>query len=178
MRALLPLCLLASGCVLDSSHVSTELLAVCTEDVPLLFDREGDRSVARVVVDDVGASIDHPDARATLDTLTLEVLNGVDDLTFAQAMTLDIEAPDLPGARVVDAPVSGVDRLSASGDPSVDLVRYLTSDRLALSLELRGPAPASDFALMLDACLDVEGVIVEDEEDDQGVARRLLDGGA
>jgi hypothetical protein len=81
-------------------------------------------------------------------------------------MTLDVEAPgsDLPDARVVDAPVSGVDRLSAQGDDAVDLVRYLTSERLALELELIGPAPGS-FALVLDACIEVEGIVVEDEDD-------------
>ena len=167
MRVLLVIAAVSSGCVLDSSHVSTELVAVCTEDVPLLFDRDGaERSVARVTVEDVDASIDHPDARATLAELSLEVLNGVDDLTFAEMMTLDIEASDLPDARVVDAPVAGVDRLSASGDASIDLVQYLTSDRLSLVLVLMGPAPAGDFALMLDACLDVEGVVVEDDPDD------------
>jgi hypothetical protein len=167
MRAALAFALLASGCVLDSSHVSTELLSVCTDDVPLLFERvAADRSAARVTVDDVGATIDHPDARATLGALSLEVLAGVDDLGFAEAMTLDVEAPgsDLPDARVVDAPVSGVDRLSAQGDDAVDLVRYLTSERLALELELIGPAPGS-FALVLDACIEVEGIVVEDEDD-------------
>lgn len=167
MLRLLATLLLLPGCVLDSSHVSTELVAVCTEDVPLLFDRaSATESVARVTVEDVGASIDHPDARATLDTISLEVLNGVDDLGFAESMTLDIEAPGagLPDARVVDAPVSGADRVTASGDDQVDLVGYLTADELGLRLVLTGPAPGN-FALLLDACLDVEGIVVEDDDE-------------
>jgi hypothetical protein len=167
MRALLLLALASSGCVLDSSHVSTELIAVCTDDVPLVFERTGaDESVARVEVTKVGATVDDPDARATLATVSLEVLNGVDDLSFAQAMTLDVLAPGsgLPDARVVDAPVAGLDRVSAHGDDQIDLVEYLTSDSLTIRIALEGPSPG-DFALMLDACLDVDGLVVEDDDE-------------
>lgn len=166
MRPLL-LILLLPGCVLDSSHVSTELVAVCTEDVPLLFDRDDDdRSVARVEVKKVGAQVDDPDASATLDTVSLAVLNGVDDLAFAERMELDLLAPgsDLPDARVVDAAVSGTASVSAEGNPDVDLVDYLTADELALRLTLIGPAPG-DFALLLDACIDVDGLVVEDDDE-------------
>ena len=165
MRALL-LLLACPGCVLDSSHVSTELVAVCTEDVPLLFDRDDDdRSVARVEVKKVGAQVDDPDASATLDTLSLAILNGVDDLAFVERVELDLIAPgsDLPDARVVDAPVSGTTTVSAAGDPAVDLVDYLIADELALRLALVGPSPG-DFALLLDACIDVDGLVVEDDE--------------
>jgi len=166
MRALLLIAMACPGCVLDSSHVSTELVAVCTEDVPLVLERESDtRSTARVEVKKVGAQVDDPDAHATLDVVSLAVLNGVDDLAFAERMTLDVLAPGsgLPDARVVDAPVAGTASVTAQGDDTIDLVDYLTADELAIRLALDGPSPG-DFAVLFDACIDVDGIVVDDEE--------------
>lgn len=167
MRVVLLIALVCPGCVLDSSHVSTELVAVCTEDVPLVLERESStRSTALVEVKKVGAQVDDPDAHATLDTVSLTALNGVDDLAFAERMTLDILAPGsgLPDARVVDAAVAGTASLDAQGDDAIDLVDYLTADELAIRLALEGPAPG-DFAVLFDACIDVDGIVVEDDEE-------------
>lgn len=156
----------ATGCVLDSSHVSTRLYAVCTEDVLLPFDRvSATLSAARVTIEDVGAQIDDPDARATLDEVVLEAFTGIDDFTFAEAMTMDLVAPGagLPDARVAEtSDIGGASPLRVAGDSSVDLVGYLTAETLEVRIDLIGDAP-NDFAVMLDACLDVEGIEITDD---------------
>jgi hypothetical protein len=161
---LLVLALAGGGCVLDSSHVSTRLLAVCTEDVPLLFEpASASSAVALVTIDDVGASIDDRDARATLDEMSLEELDGIDDFGFASGMTMDIVAPgaELPDARVAElASVPTGPRLVAAGDGRVDLVDYLVAETLAVRIELTGAPPAEAFSVLFDACLTVDGIEV------------------
>jgi hypothetical protein len=157
---------LAAGCVIDAEHVSTELVAVCTEDVPLLFEVESpETAVATVQVEDVGATIDDPDARATLDTVVLTPANGVADFAFVDAMQVDLLAPGSALPTVTIAEVTAIDAraaLTAPGDSSIDLVDYLTSEVLLVRVELAGRAPASGFAAVLDACLDVDGIEIEE----------------
>lgn len=169
MRALLLLVVLAAAdaCVLASDHVSTELHAVCTEDVPLPFQRAlAGRAVAEVEVEDVGASVDEPDARATLDVVTLEAGRGIDDFAFADSMAMDLLAPGRDAARVAALePVPAAATVSADGDRDVDLVDYLTSERLSIRIALTGEVPADGFLATLSACIDVDGIVVEDEDD-------------
>ena len=165
MRALLLLALAANACVLAKDHVSTELQAICTEDVPLPFERTAaGRAVAEVEVEDVGATIDEPDAHATLDEVTLEASTGIDDFAFAEAMTMDLLTPGRDAARVAElAPVPVASPLTADGDRDVDLVDYLTADRLAIRITLTGDVPERGFLATLSACIDVDGIVVEDE---------------
>ncbi|HEU5060622.1 MAG TPA: hypothetical protein VFU21_29025 [Kofleriaceae bacterium] len=165
MRALLLIvALAASACVLASDHVSTELHAVCTEDVPLPFRRvAAGRAVAEVEVDDVGASVDAPEAHATLDVMTLEAGRGIDDFAFADSMAMDLLAPGREDARVAALdPMPPAATVSADGDRDVDLVDYLTSDRLTVRIALTGDIPADGFLATFSACIDVEGIAVED----------------
>jgi hypothetical protein len=166
MRAPILLLLLADACVLSSDHVSTELHAICTEDVPLPFEPVSPtRAVARVEVEDVGATIEAPDASATLDTVVLEAATGIDDIAFADAMEIDLLAPGFPDARVAEvSPLSGESPLSASGDDRVDLVDYLTADSLEIRIAFTGQVPDRAFLAILDACIAVDGIVVEDEE--------------
>lgn len=164
MRTLLVLFLAADACVIASDHVSTELHAVCTEDVLLPFQRTAaGRAVAEVEVEDVGASVDEPEAHATLDFVTLEAGSGIDDFAFADSMAMDLLAPGHDAARVsVLEPVPAAATVSADGDRDVDLVDYLTADRLTIRIALTGDPPA-DFLASLSACIDVDGIVVEDE---------------
>lgn len=164
MRVLLLLLPLCGACVIASDHVSTELHAVCTEDVPLPFQRTaGGRAVAEVAVEDVGASVDAPDAHATLAFMTLDAARGIDDFAFAESMAMDLLAPGSDPARVAElAPVPASASVIAGGDPAVDLVDYLTSDRLTVRVALTGDAPADGFLATFSACIDVAGIVVED----------------
>ena len=167
MRALLLIAVAANACVIASDHVSTELHAVCTEDVPLPFQRvAAGRAVAEVEVEDVGASVDEPDAHATLDVVTLEAGRGIDDFAFADSMAMDLLAPGRDAARVAELePVPAAATVSADGDGEVDLVAYLTSERLTIRIALTGEVPSDGFLATLSACIDVDGIVVEDEDD-------------
>lgn len=165
MRAILCIALTANACVIASDHVSTELHAICTEDVPLPFQpTAADRAVAEVEVEDVGATIESPDAHATLDVVTLEAASGIDDFAFADAMAMDLLTPGRDAARVAELePVPGASPMSAGGNRDVDLVDYLTAERLAVRVALTGEVPERGFLVTLSACIDVEGIVVEDE---------------
>lgn len=157
-----------SGCVIDANHVRTTLKKVCAEDVPLQFSRESaELSAATVVVEDVGATVDDPDARASLATAVLEAITVVDDFSFVSSVGIDVIAPGspLPDVRVAEvAALTGESPMTAPGDPSINLVDYLTSDTLQVRVELVGPAPAPSFGVLMDACLDVEGIEIEDDD--------------
>ncbi len=160
------LAIAAGGCVIDADHVSTRLVQVCTEDVPLLFSQESaDLAVASIAVEDVGATVDDPDARATLDTVVLEARTGITDFSFASALRVVVIAPDsgLPDAEIAAlSPLSGESPMTAAGDGAINLVDYLTSEMLTVRVELAGAAPVSSFSALFDACLDVEGIEIED----------------
>ena len=164
VRILLLIPLIACSCVIASDHVSTELHAICTEDVPLPFEIvAANRAVARVEVEDVGATVESDEAQATLDTVTLEAASGIDDFAFADQMSMDLLSPGRQDARVADlAPVPGASPFTADGNRDVDLVDYLTADSLEVRISLTGAVPERDFLVTLDACIDVEGIVVED----------------
>jgi hypothetical protein len=155
----------ASGCVIDADHVSTRLYAVCTREVPLLFTQASTGvAVASVAVEDVGAMVDDPDARASLDTLVLEARTGISDFSFASSLRATVLAPgsSLPAALVAElSPVSGESPMTAAGDRSINLVDYLSADSLAVQIELFGTAPNDTFSALLEACLEVDGVEIE-----------------
>ena len=136
-------------------------MIICTEDVPLPFEpTAAGRAIAEVEVEDVGASIDEPDAHATLDEVTLEASTGIDDFAFAEAMTMDLLTPGRDAARVAELePVP----FTADGNRDVDLVDYLTADRLSIRIVLTGDVPEGGFLATLSACIDVDGIVVEDE---------------
>jgi len=164
VRVLLLIPLLAGACVIASDHVSTELHAICTENVPLPFESVApDRAVARVEVEHVGATIESPDAHATLDRVTLAAATGIDDFAFADQMTMDLLSPGFDDARVADlAPVPGASPFTVEGNREVDLVDYLVADRLEVRISLSGAVPERGFLATLSACIDVEGIVVED----------------
>ena len=124
------------------------------------------RSVAQVSIEDVGASIDEPGARATLDEVVLEAFAGIADFAFAKSMTMDLVAPDagLPDARVAEVTeLSGDSSLRAEGDESVNLVAYLTAETLEVRIEMLGEAPSAGFAVLLGACLEVSGIEITED---------------
>jgi hypothetical protein len=164
MRALVLIALLSNACVIASDHVSTELHRICTEDVPLPFERTAPRrAVAEVEVEDVGATIDSTDAQATLDWVSLEAAQSIDDFAFADAMEMDLLAPGRDDARVAELePVPGESPMTADGDREVDLVDYLTAERLAVRIAITGDVPDPGFLVTMSACIDVEGIVVED----------------
>lgn len=131
----------------------------------VLFAESAELAVATVEVDGVGATVDHPDARASLLSLSLTALAGVEDFRFADGLTLDFVAPGtgLPPAHVAQArSVGGESPWLASGDSTIDLVDYLTADLLQMRLEVSGAIPVDNFAVSFDACLKVEGIAIED----------------
>jgi hypothetical protein len=122
--------------------------------------------VGSIAVDGIGATVDHPDARATVGTLTIATTDAALDFAFAEAMHLDFIAmgSPLPEARALDAlSAGGQSPWTAEGDPSVDLVDYLTSDMLEMRLELMGPAPSESLDVLFSACLDVDGITIDDK---------------
>jgi hypothetical protein len=151
--------------VIASDHVSTELRAVCTADVPLPFQQEAPhRAVAEIDVEDVGATIESTDAHATLREVTLAAASGIDDFAFAESMEMDLVTPGREAARVAElAPVPAGSPFVAPGDPDVDLVDYLTAERLTVRVALTGAVPDRPFAAAMSACIDVEGIVVDDE---------------
>ena len=153
------------GCVIASEHVSTELRAVCTDDVPLPFQQAAPRrAVAEIQVEDVGASIESTDAHATLREVTLAAASGIDDFAFAESMAMDLVAPERDAARVAElAPVPAPSPLVAAGDPEIDLVDYLTAERLLVRVTITGDVPERPFAAAMSACIDVEGIVVDDD---------------
>jgi hypothetical protein len=167
MRGLgIALLALSSACVIDAQHVRTELVKVCTTDVPLLLVAESPQlSVATIAVDGIGATVDHPDARASLSSLTIVLTDASRDFGFADSVSLDLISlgAGLPAARVAEGPSTGVSPWTVSGDPAIDLVAYLTSEALEMRLEIRGESPADAPGMLFSACLDVEGIEIEDD---------------
>ncbi len=156
-----------SACVLSSDHDNTKLVRVCTSEVAVTLRAEGaGLMVGSIAVDGIGASVDHPNARATVGTLTIETTNPAEDFGFAEAMHLDFIALDspLPRVRALDAPsMKGQSPWTAAGDPTVDLVDYLTSEMLEMRLELTGTAPSAPLEILFSACLDVDGIRIDDK---------------
>jgi hypothetical protein len=167
LPAIATLALLVSGCVLNADHVETELIRVCTSDVPVTLVTESPQITAgSIAVDGIGATVDHPNARATVDSLTIATTDPARDFSFAEEMHLDFIAlgSTLPVARTVDAmSTGGQSPWSSSGDSSVDLVGYLTSETLEMRLEITGPAPAQPLDILFSACLDVNGIVIDDK---------------
>lgn len=166
MRTLVLLIVCSTGgCVIASDHVATELRAVCTDEVPLPFQQAAPRrAVAEIEVEDVGATIESTDAHATLREVTLAAASGVDDFAFAESMTMDLMTPGRDAARVAElAPVPAGSPVTAAGDPDIDLVAYLTADRLQVQVALTGEVPDRPFAAAMSACIDVEGIVVDDD---------------
>jgi len=168
MRALvLVLASTAVGCAIASDHVYTELRAVCTENVPLPFRAVAPRrAVAEIEVEDVGATIESSDAHATLRQVTLEAASAIDDFAFAESMAMDLVTPGREDARVAElAPVPAGSSFMAAGDPSVDLVDFLTAEQLLVRVAFTGQVPERPFAATMSACIDVDGIVVEGQED-------------
>ena len=165
-HAIAALTLLTSACVIEAEHVKTRLVQVCTEELPLVFERQSSGlSVATVEVDGIGATVDHPDARTSLRTMTIEVLSGADDFAFADSLTLDFVAPasGLPPARAAEAmSEQGASPWTVPGDSGLDLVDYLTAETLEMRLTLSGEMPAGPVVTLFGACLDVDGIVIAD----------------
>jgi len=167
LPAIAALTLLTSACVLNADHVETELIRVCTTDVPVTLVAESPQlTVGSIAVDGIGATVDHPDARASVDSLTIATTEAGQDFSFAESMHLDFLAIDsaLPVARTVDVmSTGGQSPWSGAGDSSVELVDYLTSEMLEMRLEITGPAPAQPLDILFSACLDVNGIVIDDK---------------
>lgn len=165
MRLLAFLIACSTGCVIASDHVATELRAVCTDEVPLPFQPEAPRrAVAEIEVEDVGATIESTDAHATLREVTLAAASGVDDFAFAESMTMDLMTPGRDAARVAElAPVPTGSSFTAAGEQGVDLVDYLTAEQLEVQVTFAGDVPDRPFAAAMSACIDVEGIVVDDD---------------
>jgi hypothetical protein len=79
-------------------------------------------------------------------------------------MAMDLLAPGRDAARVAELePVPAAASFTADGDGEVDLVDYLTSERLTIRVALTGEVPADGFLATLSACIAVDGIVVEDE---------------
>lgn len=158
---------IAPGCVIDSSHVRTTLIEICAEDLPVLFRQDSPRvASASVMVEDVGAEIDAPDARAELQSIVLESRGDIEDFSFADSVRAELIAPSsmLPNVAVAeDLSVSGESPMIAPGDRSVNLVDYLLSDMLEVRIVIEGDIERSSFNTLFSACIDVEGIAIEDD---------------
>ncbi len=152
-----------TGCVLDAEHVSTKLVQICTRDIPLLFEASDGGMTAQVRLEGVGRSVD-AEASATLDTLVLEPIDGIDDLGFADTMTVTLTAPGsaLPDLRIAETSMDDQVPLVVTGDASANMADYLGTEELWLRARLAGGAPVAAFTARIQACLDVDGVEVED----------------
>lgn len=159
---------LTGGCVIDAEHVSTRVVSVCTDDVPIVFvPQSATRSASGVRVDDVDVSVEDPDARITLGDILLTADQGIEDFSFAESLQVVVVAPqeDLPDAAVIAAVVTGEASVEASGDPSVNLLEYLSDDSMWFRIELAGAPPDHEFGVTLGACLDLDGFEVEGEDE-------------
>jgi len=156
---------LSSGCLISKDHVSTELLSICTEPVlmPYLEESPG-LFVAEMDIEGVGRTVE-ADAYAGLATLEISPLSGVESMGFASSITIDILAPGsaLPDVRIAEVLQPGpANPMRADGDLSINLAEYLTSEALSMRVEVAGDAPVNQFAAELAACLDVDGIKVDD----------------
>lgn len=155
---------MSCGCVLDTDHVSTKLQRICSADVTLLFSADGDGMVASTPLEGVGRSVDD-EAHASLDTLIIDPIDGVDDLAFTQSVTIEVVAPgsELPDLRVAESAALGTTAPAVvTGDPSANMAGYLAAEELLLRSRLLGTAPVEVFTARVQACLDVDGIEVED----------------
>jgi len=152
-----------TGCLVDAEHVSTKLVQICTHDIPLPFASADGGMTAQVRLEGVGRSVD-ADASATLNTLVIEPLDGLDDLGFADTMTVTLTAPGsaLPDLRIAETPMDDQVPAVVTGDESANMADYLGSEELWLRARLAGNAPVAAFTARIQACLDVDGVEVED----------------
>lgn len=156
-----------SGCVIDSTHVRTELIKICTEDLPLGFAQENPQlAVARLPIGDVGGQVDdNPGARAELESVVFGVNGGLADFSFAESVRVELLAPSsaLPDVEIAEDPEpTGETPMVALGDRSVNLVDYLVTESVEVRFEIAGSIPSPTFSTLFSACLDVEGVAVED----------------
>lgn len=154
-----------AGCVLADDHVRTELKAICTQPVPMPFERMGAATyVATMDIEGVGRTVEE-DAFAALDELELEAVSGIDSVGFADTLTMDLVVPDgaLPDVRIAEVTEPApVNPLTAVGDRTINLVDYLTRDEtILMRVEVLGDAGVDQFAASLSACLEVRGVDVE-----------------
>jgi hypothetical protein len=78
-------------------------------------------------------------------------------------MAIDLLAPGRDPARVAElAPVPAASPFTADGERDVDLVDYLTAERLTVRVALIGEVPDGSFLVTLSACIEVDGIVVED----------------
>ena len=156
--------MVANGCALDVDHVSTKLLSICTDDVPLVYTPDGSAMIAQMQLDGVGRAVD-PGAHASLDLMEIEPINGIDDFSFAESITVEISAPGsaLPDLRLAEqSPLGPHVPAIVSGDPAANVAMYLDTEELWLRSRIEAVAPVPMFTVRMQACLEVEGIEVED----------------
>ncbi len=155
-----------SGCVLASSHERTELIRICTEDVPLPFSRQrSDLAVATLPLGDVGDQVDdNPGASATLESAVF-ARSDASDFSFVDSVRVELIAGggQLPDVAIAsNEEPTGEAPMLVPGDSSINLVDYLVSDSAQVRFEITGDIEQATFLTLFSACLDVEGVSVED----------------
>lgn len=148
-----------AGCLL-ADDVDTELVSVCTEAFPVAFEEDRpDLYLTTFAID--GAVLRLQGGYVALGTAQIEVLGGVDDVSFADsvAIVLREQGGSMRRVRLAEVIDPGTDNpLSATGDGDTNLVEYLDDGQSAeLRVEIFGDAPVSAFAGTFQACLDVEG---------------------